>query len=69
MIVAETTPETVEANVDVTVCNSLFSPSVKSSSIDGQMICTSCSETITSVSGSCQSKLCQSCKVIGSVKG
>ena len=69
MIDAETIPETVEANVDETICSSLLSPSVNSSSIDGQVICTSCSETITSVSGSCQSKLCQSCKVIGSVKG
>lgn len=62
-------PKTVEANIDETVCSSLLSPSVKSSSIDEQIICKSCSKAIINVNSSCQSTLCQTCKVIGSVKG
>jgi len=69
MIVAETIPETVEANVDETICSSLLPRSMNSCLVD-ERICKSCSKTIVNISGSSNlSTLCQSCKVIGSVKG
>ena len=70
MIEAKRIPETVDANnIDETVCSSLLSPSVNSSSIDEPMMCKSCSKTTINSGGSNNlSTLCQSCKVIGSMK-
>jgi len=61
-------PKTVDTTCvdEEEVCSSLLSPSVNS---DELTICKSCSKTIIKSNDSYQSKLCQSCKVIGSVKG